>query len=86
MDSITEFKDNAAKNSGYKDFMAVLKSFDCAKSTYADVNIIINEAMKEHAKQVAEAQRKACADNIDRFERAGTVERVKSAKLVTDNI
>lgn len=60
MKTPTEIKDQIAQQHGYKDFLDVLKSFDCAKSTYAEVNFIINESMQEYAKQCCDEQIKAC--------------------------
>lgn len=65
MKTIEEIKDKIAHQHGYKDFMDVLKSFDCAKSTYTEVNFIINEAIQEYAKQCCEEQKKACWKNAD---------------------
>lgn len=67
MKTITEIKDQIAQQHGYKDFLDVLKSFDCAKSTYAEVNFIINEAMQEYAKQCCEEQKIQCSNDVQIF-------------------
>lgn len=93
MKTITEIKDQIAQQHGYKDFLDVLKSFDCAKSTYTEVNFIINESMQEYAKQCCDLQIEKCADNAtagiypgDYFNPEASVKVDKESILSTPNV
>lgn len=57
-------KDAVAQRYGYQDTLDLLRNFDHAKATYAEVNLFINEVISEVAKQVAEATKQSCKETL----------------------